>query len=355
MHVARSFSLAFVPMLAILATAPLPGEEPSPEPYKLRVAYSPNLRGVPSWSAELDCAVSRAGLILEEALGRDLTIDSKVPWFGGSVGRSARELREALLEEVEREGADLVLGLGARARRPPPGPRPEGVLTEPSLDFTRDEGLANYTEGYLGLEVLAEDLCDISRLLAHEIAHIFGAVHRQGRRLLMDPGGSFGLDVDPLNEELLRLHRDRGFGRGKAPLSGEDLRTLWRLARADVKEAQTWTIVGALAVRMGKPAAAIRNYERALAIDPGYREALVYLGHARFQLGELRAAEASYLKVLEGGDDALVLNNLAAVYYGLGEPRRSLPYLEKALALGYSVDPRFIAAIEEATGKRIRR
>ena len=31
------------------------GEEP-PEPYKIRVAYSPTLRGVPSWSAELDCA-----------------------------------------------------------------------------------------------------------------------------------------------------------------------------------------------------------------------------------------------------------------------------------------------------------
>lgn len=340
---------------AVIVPSTLLADEPA-DKLRVRVAYSPRLRGVPSWSADLDCALSRAGAILEDAIGRGLTLESRVPWFGASVGRAPRDLRQALVADVERQGADLILGLAVHFRKPPPGPRPEGILTEPFLDFTVDEGLTHYTEGYLVLDVLGEEICSIYRLLAHEIAHVFGGVHRTGRRLLMDPVGE-GVDIDPLNAEIFALHRDRGFGKGQAPLSGAELRTLWGLARADLEDAQTWIVVGALAARMGRHAAAVRLYEKALAIEPDLPQALVYLGHVRFQLGELRAAEATYLRALENlsdddNDVGLVANNLAAVYYGLEEPEKALPYLEKALALGYAVNPGLIDEIEKLTSKR---
>ena len=338
---------------ALVASASLAGETAA-RPLTLRIAYSPELRRVHGWSVGLDCAVNRAGGILEETVGRGLTIRSKVPWSGAAVGRSARELREALADEIEPEGADLVVGLGVHARKPPPGPRPEGILTEPSLDFTRDEGLANYTMGYLALDVRGEEPCVIYRLLAHEIAHLFGGVHRRGRNLLMDPAG-VGIDGDPLNAELFALHRDRSFGVGKAPLAGDDLHTMWRLARAAVDDAQTWLVVGVLAARMGQPVAAARHYERALSIDPDHQQALVNLGHVQLQVGALRAAEVSYLRALEiASGGALVHNNLAAVYYALGTPEKAFAHLARALAQGFDVDSRFIAEIEAATGRSLQ-
>ena len=324
------------------------------EPLEIRVAYSPELRRRPGWTAELDCAVSRASAAIHQAIGRELVVTSRVPWLGAKVGRSVRDLREALVEDVELGDADVIMGLSVHVGLSPRAPRPIGVEIEPQLDMSLDEGLAHYTRGYVVFSVRANDLCETYRLVAHELAHVYGGVHRDGEEYLMDQDGT-GLEIDPLNAELLALHRGRLFGPGRAPLSGEDLRRMWRLARADLEDPETWLVVGFLAARMGKPVDAARNYEKALAIDADHAQALVNLGHARFQLGELDAAEASYVKALAvRGDDGEVSNNLAAIYYARNLPEEALPHLRKALELGFAVHPLFIEEIEKATGKRLK-
>jgi Tfp pilus assembly protein PilF len=106
---------------------------------------------------------------------------------------------------------------------------------------------------------------------------------------------------------------------------------------------------------MGKPGDAVRSYEKALAIEPNHALALVNLGHARFRLGELDAAEASYRKALEIlGDDGEVSNNLAAICYARSRPEEALPHLRKALELGFAVHPLFIEEIEKSTGERLK-
>ncbi|MFQ5742373.1 MAG: tetratricopeptide repeat protein [Acidobacteriota bacterium] len=301
--------------------------------------------------SEFECAVQRASSLLEPAIGRSLKIKGKVPWFGGMAGGSVYDLRRDLIGTVTTGKAEIVVGLatGGAAARPP------GIDGEPYIDLTKEEGLAAYSRGYVVMKVGAGDLCGIYRLLAHEIAHVFGGIHRRGDNYLMDRD-SPGVEIDPLNAELFSLHRERSFAPGAAPLEGEELRSMWRLARADLDAPKTWMSVGVLAARMGKPEAAVRYYEMALEKDPDYLLALINLGHARFQLGELEAAEECYLRALQlGPDDGLVHNNLAAIYCAIGSPQQAVSHLRKALSLHFPVNPQFIVEVERLTGERIRR
>ncbi len=317
-------------------------------PLLVRVAYSPDLRHNPGWLRELECAFSRVNAILDPVVGRPVEMVDKVVWLGGSTDGTAYELRQSLVGAVDPGEAEIVIGLagGAGSIARNQDWRGGEILVE--------EGLAHYTRGYVVIEVGGGDICEGYRLLAHELAHVFGGVHRTDDDYLLTTDGS-GVEIDPLNEALLSLHADRRFGPGVAPLSGEELRTMWRLARADVEQPTTWLVVGILAARMGKPKAACTYYEQALEIAPDFAAAHANLGHARFQLEEFDAAEKHYLRALElAPGNGMVHNNLAAIYYGHGSPEKAVPHLRSALVVGFEVDPQFIAAVEQATGQKIR-
>jgi len=262
------------------------------QPLLVRVAYSPDLRHNPGWLRELECAFSRVNAILDPVIGRPVEIVDKVVWLGGSTDATAYELRENLVGAVDIGEAEIVIGLAGGS-----GPSTRGVDWHAG-EVLIEEGLAHYTRGFVVIEVGTGDICESYRLLAHELAHVFGGVHRADDNYLMTTGGS-GVEIDPLNEALLSLHADRRFGRGVAPLSGEELRTMWRLARADIERPTTWLVVGILAARMGKPKAACTYYEQALEIAPDFAAAHANLGHAKFQLEEFGAAEDHYLRALE--------------------------------------------------------
>lgn len=316
------------------------------DPLLVRVAYSVELRRRPGWAEEFRCALSRAAGYLAPGLDRELKVKGRVPWIGGSQAVSVYDLRESLVSSVEPGDADLVVGLASAIGRE--------TIDRLFEAQTEDEGLSSYTHGYVVLRVSTDNLCDAARLLAHELAHVFGAVHRTAPSYLLDQEGT-GVDLDPLNLALMALHQDRAFGPGRAPLDGESLRTLWRLASARAEAARTWLIVGSLAALMGKPEAALRHYQGALDKDPTLTQALVNLGHATFQMGDLKRAEGYYQRALEQGpDDAVVHNNLAAIHYSRGEDHKAVQSLRRALALGYPVNPQFIEELEQATGETLR-
>lgn len=342
--IATCLVLAGVLCLACLGQAGASQEKP----LLVRVAYSPDLRHNPGWLREVECAFSRVNAILDPVVGRPVEIVDKVVWLGGATEGTAYELRENLVRAVDPGEAEIVIGLAGGS----------GTTSRDEAwhggEILIEEGLAHYTRGYVVIEVGAGDICEGYRLLAHELAHVFGGVHRTDDAYLLTTDGS-GFEIDPLNEALLRLHADRRFGPGVAPLSGEELRTMWRLARSDVGQPTTWLVVGILAARMGKPDAACTYYERALEIAPDFAAAHANLGHAQFQLEDLAAAEKHYLRALElAPGNGMVHNNLAAIYYGHGSPERAVPHLRSALLVGFEVDPQFIVAVEQATGTRIR-
>ena len=306
---------------------------------QVRVAVVAELAQQRRWFGEFQCATARASGLLEAAIGRGLEVRDRVPWSGYAPTDDIYDLRAQLVRGVDHGGADLVVGLIPASA----GLGGRGQFVE--------DGLAAYSRGYVVLRVGTE-LCDSGRLLAHEIAHVFGGIHRAGDGNLMDTTAP-GSGIDELNRALFDLHRDRSIRDQKPPLGGDMLRMMWRLARADVNAPETWLRVGVLAATMGKPGAACLHYERALEMDPGLRVAWVNLGHAHLQLGEFAAAEQAYLEALTlAPDDGVVHNNLAVVYMSMNQPQRAATAMNRAVELGFDVPAALRDAIRRSVGGR---
>ncbi len=338
---AGALLLVFVANLSLLGAREPQSAEPQPEPgpeLQVRIAVVPGLAQQRGWYGEFQCAVSRASRLLESAGGRKLRVRDRVPWSGFSGDEDLYALRAELVRGVDHGDADIVVGLI------PAAATDQGIGSQ----FVED-GLAAYSRGYVVLRV-GPELCDAGQLLAHEIAHIFGGIHRAGAGNLMDPTAP-GSRIDELNGALFDLHRERLIRDHEPPLGGEMLRMMWRLARADVSSAATWSRVGVLAATMGKHEAACEHYQRALGIDPRHRVAWVNLGHARLQLGHFAAAEEAYLEALAlDPDDGIVHNNLAVVYMSVKRPKRAAASMNRALELGYNVPQALRDTIRQSLG-----
>lgn len=84
----------------------------------------------------------------------------------------------------------------------------------------------------------------------------------------------------------------------------------------------------------GQPALAAREFERALAQQPGWGRALANLGDARLALGDRRGAIASYEAAMAAmPDDPAIANNLAWALLGDGDRwREAEPLVRRALS-----------------------
>jgi hypothetical protein len=327
--------LASLPAAAAVSRASAPPIVTAPD-LQVRVATVPELAQQRHWFSGFQCATLRADSLLDTAIGRRLRIRDRVVWLDAPIDGEPSDLRRHLIRNVDHGGADLVIGLV-----------PATAVPSVTGAGRQDDGLAAYSQGYVVLRV-GRPLCNVGRLMAHEVAHIFGGIHRRGDGYLMDPQAP-GTHVDELNAALFELHRDRMIRTRKPPLQGEMLRMMWRLTSAELDSAITWLRVGALAATMGKNGAACGHYERALAIDPTLRTAWVNLGHARLQLEQFDAAEEAYLNALDlGTGDGLVYNNLAVVYLSIGQVRRARESMDRALDLGYDVPEGLRRAIRES-------
>jgi tetratricopeptide (TPR) repeat protein len=310
---------------------------PSGADLQVRVAVVPALARQRGWFRDFQCAASRASELLHTAIGRQLHLRDRVTWSSLSDSDELHDLRSQLIDSIDHGGADLVVGLVPARADSGGGSR---II---------EDGLAAYSQGYLVMRV-GTPLCEAGKLLAHEIAHIFGGIHRAGQGNLMDPLEP-GTQVDELNAALFDLHRDRHVREQAPPLHGETLRMMWRLSGADIETAGTWLRVGVVAANMGKYEPAITHYEHALAIDRELRVAWVNLGHARLQRERFAAAEQAYVEALARDDnDGTVHNNLAVVYMSMGQPRRAQASMNRALELGYDVPKSLRDAIRHAVG-----
>ncbi len=83
-----------------------------------------------------------------------------------------------------------------------------------------------------------------------------------------------------------------------------------------------------------RPDKAVPVLEDAAAQEPARSEAHAMLGDVLFEGGDLEGSARSYARALEvGGDDPVVLNNLAWVELKRGNPEESLEMIDRALAL----------------------
>jgi Flp pilus assembly protein TadD len=92
---------------------------------------------------------------------------------------------------------------------------------------------------------------------------------------------------------------------------------------------------------------AIAEYKKALSINPTYVKAYSNLG---ITYGELKRAEES-IETLKNAlalkpDDPEIHSNLAASYYLQGDYTQARFHCDKALALGYRVNPKLLELLK---------
>ena|SRR5438552_3430297 len=111
--------------------------------------------------------------------------------------------------------------------------------------------------------------------------------------------------------------------------------------------ATTPTAVGSAALREGRPADAIAQFEKALADEPGRLDALIGLGIARYRLGLYDDAIAALGDAVGRAPD----QPAARLYLALASIRKrdDAKAQEQLTALhGLPLDPRFAALVDEA-------
>jgi hypothetical protein len=160
------------------------------------------LAAAPGWQFQLRTALLSASNSLEGAIRvRFLAVSLRQVPLGPLDASLLETVHAAFAEQIQPQPPDGILA-GFTARPVPSGPGAWKL------------GVAELLGRRLTVRLPAGAV--ESRPLAHELLHLFGAVHVAGRLdSLMNPDGS-ELKLDPLNLEIVRATRLRGFGAGGA-------------------------------------------------------------------------------------------------------------------------------------------
>lgn len=110
---------------------------------------------------------------------------------------------------------------------------------------------------------------------------------------------------------------------------------------------QAYNNLGNLYSSIGKKAEAIRSYKKALEINPNYADTYYNLGKAFIDLGMMEQAIAAYKQVIEIDPGyARAFFNLSVCYFHRQEYSLAVEYCDRAVGLGYKVNPEFLKELE---------
>ena len=146
------------------------------KPLRILLAIAPPLPLDGTVSTEFSEALAEAEAILAPHLGREFRIDRTIAWRRVAPRDSLESLLLKLTSGVSRGDTDIVIGISRS-----PG---------------RNEGISSYEEAYIALRT-SLPIRELGPLLAHELGHVFGALHADDPTHLMAPRQT-ATDVDPL-------------------------------------------------------------------------------------------------------------------------------------------------------------
>lgn len=310
------------PAAAGEALALLPGLDPAWQGRRVvpvHVYADESVRAEASWRFRLRSLWGAASVSLDPLLSTRFVVVSMRGFSTSDLSSALEPMFERLIEASGETPKGIVAGFTAR-----PPPRARGLVKR---------GLARF----LGRHLIARAPRPVlqSRVLSHEILHLYGAVH-VGEYLdsLMNPTGG-AMRLDEPNSRIVRAVRDRSFGTG---IYRRDV-----LAKIDLEET-------------------IAAYEESLSFnlylrEAGLGEALAKSRESRFvgrryaklakqldpHLADVSRMLAGMLLAVERRVEALVLLERAAWLYGNTEKGRETAAaardLRRALEKLYAPEP----------------
>lgn len=238
------------------------------------------------------------------------------PWTTAGGGQSISKLLAGLIASVPAGRAGIVIGLTGKR------------------SVTGKKGKSYYQQGYV-LVRKKRSPRTFKQLLRHEIYHLFGATHVVDSDSLMDENLR-GTRVKSINRKIVALHRDRIFSRIRFPVAASQLEELaglyHEIARYNEKRQlrrprlpeDVYLSLALVYIEMKKYPEAIRQCEKAAAIDARREEAYNLMGIAARRGGQPEKAIQCYRKIIEiNPSHPSIYRNMGIAYMNMKPAKNS--------------------------------
>jgi tetratricopeptide (TPR) repeat protein len=255
----------------------------------VRVLADEETRALPAWRETVSEAMAAVSSDFERTFGVRLDVLEYGAWTSDDAIGSLDALLDDFEAKADRSGCDVLLAFTAQETR------------GSSL-----RGYSLYEEGLI-LATYSVDRTGLERILEHEWAHMFGAVHVADPASLMDPFIR-GTGFDALNADAIRLNRDRSFNgidfplpAASRPRAAEVYRAVCEFNRAAPAE-RTSPVP-----RPEKAGVSVSHEIRGIIADGGPANTFL-LDDAYVLLARIRLEEKDYEEALAACRTALKLN-----------------------------------------------
>lgn len=313
------FSLGLSPSFSYSKTGPI-------RLIKVKIAVDEEFREHQDWRPLVRRLIIRVNQLYEANFSLSFQIKSYAFWMSGDTTQNIFELLNDLRKKVSFLGHDLVIGFTGEKKK--------------SFHLL---GGANYLRNYIVLRRNpSENLMMLT--LAHELAHVFGAVDLNEPDSIMNQGRP-GPKFDPFTSKIIALNRERTFLPPMFPLPRSKIDEAINLYTARKREKKKETdlniMIAILALEKGDYSRVIQECDEALALEPKLPEAYNLKGIAYRRTNQPSKAIEEYKKVLLFQPLMPEVHyNLGLAYWHLGDEEKAIREYKKAIEL----DPRYAKA-----------
>lgn len=285
-------------------------------------AVSSEFKKNPDWKKDIQQRVAHANKVFEQTFGLHFSVDRYLPWDPADETRGMPILVEELKKFSLPSGSHVVVGFHRLSK----------ALNSEKLEDIETVGTAQFFNGYVAIRDPQADLAEDDKkiILVHEIAHLFGAVHIDGKSAIMNaalpplPENQ----LDPENRQILLQTRGVDFAKGVDSLPSETLDRLISIYEKLIRRnphSDFYYQLGEFYRKRGLEARAVAVWEEALRYhydNPRihYELGVFYYKAGRYDqaVQELGSAIAHYVLDSQKKQKANVLSLLGAAYFEKG-------------------------------------
>ena len=329
--------LRFLLVLSIVSLS-VPPAAPAAIPRTIRVgiAVTPDFKTIRDWRPEFEKRLAYASRIFEKEFQIRFVPFKWYEW-PTTVGReSSQVMIEDLMSRFPLKDVDVMIGLACIPANP------KGPITDPDV-----LGLARPFSGYLVLRYPQNRLYRIQEetALAHELAHLFGAVHTTDSSSILYPiiEKQLPANFDPENHEIITRTRAMDFRRGLGSLPSNVIQNLLgsylKLAATD-QPFDFYYSLGILYVNLGQYDDAMSTWKKAASILPTQARIHYDLGMLYYRLGSKTEAIRELMQCVqcarfrsENPQKVLALKTLGDIYMAQDEFVAAYQAYMRAIAL----------------------